>query len=150
MDGCGRRIVYLLPPRDARAGRIDRPPCLRQAGLHGRVPDAAKGSLLILIKHPPIWMASYSPKKKSGKSPKGTAKIGKDIAWSIDLRVLLVQKGNPPKIEQFMGQVSDYAYGPLQNVYMRLAEAKYEDSTAQLDLTNLIVPGEDTYCENGR
>jgi hypothetical protein len=30
-----------------------------------------------------------------------------------------------------------------------MADPKYPDPTAQLDTTNLIEPGPDTYCENG-
>ena len=76
--------------------------------------------------------------------------LGKDIIWPADLMVLKVKKGGkPPRIEQFMGEVSDYTYGPAQNVYAPLADPKYPDPTAQLDRTNLIEPGPDTYCENG-
>ena len=66
--------------------------------------------------------------------------------------VLTVKKGEngkPPKIEQFMGEVSDYTFGPFQNVYAPLAPAKYPSPTAQLDTTNLILPGDDSYCKNG-
>jgi hypothetical protein len=59
------------------------------------------------------------------------------------------KNGKPPKIEQFMGEVSDYTFGPLQNVYRPLAPAKYESPTAQMNTTNLIEPGPNTYCENG-
>ncbi len=65
------------------------------------------------------------------------------------LKVKKGKHGNPPKIEQFMGEVSDYTFGPLQNVYAPLAPAKYKSPTAQLDTTNLIQPGSDTYCDNG-
>jgi ribonuclease Z len=78
--------------------------------------------------------------------------LGKDIVWPTDLMVLKVKKGNngkPPKIEQFMGEVSDYTFGPFQNVYAPLAPAKYPTPTAQLDTTNLIQPSPDTYRENG-
>jgi len=78
--------------------------------------------------------------------------LGKDIVFSTDLMVLKVKKGKngkPPKIEQFMGEVSDYTWGPSQNVYGPMADPKYPDPTAQLDKTNLIPPGEDRYCENG-
>ncbi len=85
--------------------------------------------------------------------PKGSyPALGKDIVWSTDLMVLKVKKGTngqPPQIEQFMGEVSAYTWGPLQNVYGPMAEPKYETPTAQLDTTNLIEPGDDTYCENG-
>ena len=78
--------------------------------------------------------------------------LGKDIVFSTDLMVLKVKKGKngkPPKIEQFMGEVSDYTWGPSQNVYGPMADPKYPEPTSQLDLTNLIKPGVDTYCENG-
>jgi ribonuclease Z len=75
--------------------------------------------------------------------------FGKDIVWPADLMVLKVKKGKPPKIEQFMGDVSAYTWSPPQNVYLPLAPAKYEGPTAQLDTTNLILPGDDTYCDNG-
>ncbi len=43
--------------------------------------------------------------------PKGSyPEFGKDIVFSTDLMVLKVKKdkdGKPPKIEQFMGEVSD-------------------------------------------
>jgi ribonuclease Z len=85
--------------------------------------------------------------------PKGRyPELGKDIVFSTDLMVLKVKKGKngkPPKIEQFMGEVSDYTWGPFQNVYGPMADPKYPEPTAQLDTTNLIEPGPDTYCENG-
>ena len=85
--------------------------------------------------------------------PEGSyPEFGKDIIWPTDLMVLKVKKGKdgkPPKIEQFIGEVSDYTWGPFQNVYGPMADPKYPDPTAQLDLTNLIQPGPDTYCENG-
>jgi ribonuclease Z len=74
---------------------------------------------------------------------------GKDIIWPTDLMVLKVKKGKPPKIEQFMGDVSDYTFVPPSNVYSPLAPAKYPSPTAQLDERNLIPPGNNTYCENG-
>jgi len=64
--------------------------------------------------------------------------------------ILKVKKGGkPPRIEQFIGEVSDYTFGPAQNVYTPLALAKYASPIAQLDTTNLIEPGDDTYCANG-
>jgi hypothetical protein len=76
--------------------------------------------------------------------------IGKDIDWPTDLMVLKVKKGGRPlRIEQFMGDVSVYTYGPAQNVHQPLASPKYESPTAQLDMINMIRPGDDTYCENG-
>lgn len=82
----------------------------------------------------------------------GYPEFGKDIVWSTDLMVLKVKKGKngkPPKIEQFMGDVSPYSFALPQNVYAPLAPAKYKSPTAQLDTRNLIKPGDDTYCENG-
>jgi ribonuclease Z len=82
----------------------------------------------------------------------GYPKLGEDIIWPADLMVLKVKKGKngkPPRIEQFMGRVQDYTWSPPQNVCMQLHEAKYADPEAQLDTTNLIEPGVDTYCENG-
>jgi ribonuclease Z len=75
--------------------------------------------------------------------------LGKDIVWPTDLMVLKVKRGKPPEIEQFMGDVSDYAFVPPPNVYSPLTPAKYPSPTAQLDETDLIEPGADTYCENG-
>jgi hypothetical protein len=84
--------------------------------------------------------------------PEGSyPQFGRDIVWPTDLTVLKVKKGKngkPPKIEQFMGDVSAYTWGPPQNVYQPLVDAKYPDPTAQLDTTNLIKP-DDTYCANG-
>ncbi len=65
------------------------------------------------------------------------------------LKVKKVKNGKPPKIEQFMGEVSDYTLGPSQNVYGPMADPKYEEPTTQLDVTNLIEPGDDTDCDNG-
>ena len=53
-------------------------------------------------------------------------------------------QGEPPKIEQFMSEVSDYTWGPSQSVYGPMDDPKYEDPTTQLDLTTLIRPGVDT------
>ncbi|MGE5531107.1 MAG: hypothetical protein ACM3VW_03185 [Bacteroidota bacterium] len=78
--------------------------------------------------------------------------FGKDIIWPADLMVLKVKKGKngkPPKIEQFMGEVSDYTWGPFQNVYGPMADPKYAGPTSQLDTTDLIKPGVNTYCDNG-
>jgi ribonuclease Z len=82
----------------------------------------------------------------------GYPEFGKDIIWSTDLMVLRVRKGKkgkPPQIEQLMGKVSDYTFGPPQNVYAPLKDPKYPTPTAQLDTTNLILPGDNTYCDNG-
>jgi ribonuclease Z len=85
-----------------------------------------------------------------GHAAGGYPELGKDIVWPTDLMVLKLKKGGKqPRIEQFIGEVSDYTFGPAQNVYQPLAPAKYESPTAQLDKTNLIKPGPDTYCENG-
>lgn len=85
--------------------------------------------------------------------PKGGYPVfGKDIIWSTDLMVLKVKKGRngkPPQIEQLMGKVSDYTFGPPQNVYFPLKDPKYPTPTAQLDTSTLIEPGNNTYCENG-
>jgi ribonuclease Z len=84
--------------------------------------------------------------------PKGNyPELGKDIIWSTDLMVLKVKKGKngkPPQIQQFMGKVSDYTFGPPQNIYPTKLP-KYSSPTAQLDTTNLILPGDNTYCDNG-
>jgi hypothetical protein len=48
-----------------------------------------------------------------------------------------------------MGEVSDYTWGPFQNVYGPMADPKYPDPKSQLDTTNLIEAEDDTYCENG-
>jgi ribonuclease Z len=82
----------------------------------------------------------------------GYPELGKDILFTTDLMVLKVKKGKDgktPKIEQFMGEVSDYTWGPSQNVYGPMADPKYDDPTTQLDTTNLIEPGPGTYCDNG-
>lgn len=79
-------------------------------------------------------------------------KFGKDIVWSTDLMVLKVKKGRngrPPKIEQLIGEVSDYTYAAPGNASSPLSPPKYSTPTAQLDTTNLIRPGADTYCANG-
>jgi hypothetical protein len=65
------------------------------------------------------------------------------------LKVKQSENGEPPTIEQFMGEVSDYTFGPAQNVYAPLVPARYPSPTAKLDTTNLIQLGPDTYCENG-
>jgi len=76
--------------------------------------------------------------------------LNKDIIWSTDLMVLTVKKeGSNVTIEQRIGVVSDYTFGPPANVYSPLTPAKYPTSTAQLDQTTLIDSGENTYCENG-
>lgn len=77
--------------------------------------------------------------------------FGSDIIWSTDLMVLKVRKGRrrkPAQIAQLMGEVSDHAFSPPLNYYPVKAP-KYPTPTAQLDTTNLILPGDDTYCENG-
>jgi ribonuclease Z len=85
--------------------------------------------------------------------PEGSyPEFGKDIIWPADLMVLKVKKGKggkPPVIEQFMGDVAEYTWAPPANAYGPLADAKYETPTSQLDTTNMILPGDDTYCDNG-
>lgn len=78
--------------------------------------------------------------------------FGKDIIWSTDMMVLKVTKGKggkPPTIEQMMGKTSDYTFSPPQNITLKLKHPKYPSPTAQLDPTNIIPPGDDTYCQNG-
>jgi ribonuclease Z len=82
----------------------------------------------------------------------GYPELGKDIIFPTDRMVVILKKGengNPPKIEQFIADVSEYTFGPLQNVYQPLAAPKYPSPKAQLDTTNEITPGPDSYCENG-
>jgi ribonuclease Z len=79
-------------------------------------------------------------------------KFGKDIIWSTDLMVLKITKGKdgkPPKIEQMFGSTSDYTFNPPSNPTIMLKNSKYPSPTAQLDTTNIISPGDDTYCKNG-
>lgn len=75
----------------------------------------------------------------------GYPRLGKDIIWSTDLMVLRVKDAG---ITQLMGKVSDHTFSPPLNYYPVKA-AKYPTPTDQLDTTNLILPGDDTYCENG-
>lgn len=81
-----------------------------------------------------------------------------NIIWATDLMVVKVTKD---KIEQFSGVVSDYVYGPNDNMPLpqELATPKYHtkdgdmDPTAQLDLSTLIpqenADGTVNYCKNG-
>jgi hypothetical protein len=76
--------------------------------------------------------------------------LNKDILWSTDLMVLSIKKdGRNTTITQRIGSVSDYTFSPPENVYTSLNPPKYPSSTAQIDQTTLIKPGDDTYCENG-
>jgi len=76
--------------------------------------------------------------------------LNRDIVWSTDLMVLSVKKeGQNTTITQRIGVVSDYTFGPPTNLYGPLNPPKYPTSTAQLDQTTLIQPGDNTYCENG-
>jgi ribonuclease Z len=76
---------------------------------------------------------------------------GQDIIWATDLMVLSVKKSG---ITQLMGKVSDYTFGPPQNVPAHQKIPKYHtldgqsDPTAQLDKSTLIEP-DSNYCENG-
>jgi ribonuclease Z len=76
--------------------------------------------------------------------------LGRDIIWSTDLMVLRVKKG---RITQFFGEVSDFTFGPPQNVYSPLKPPKYPTPTAQIDQSTLIPAtnpdGSVNYCENG-
>jgi ribonuclease Z len=127
-------------------------------------PQGAFGHLLSrIVPRPQLAVAMHFPveddivecayKSVRKHFPQGRyPELGEDIVFSTDLMVLKVKKGKngrPPKIEQFMGEVSDYTWGPFQNVSGEMAEPKYPDPTAQLDRTNLILPGDDTYCDNG-
>lgn len=79
-----------------------------------------------------------------------------NLIWSTDLMVLKVRKG---RIEQLIGKVSDYAYGPSTNMPSDQKISKYHtddgqmDPTAQLELATLIPAtnpdGTVNYCENG-
>ena len=76
--------------------------------------------------------------------------LNRDIIWSTDLMVLSVKReGLSTTITQRIGKVSDYTFGPPTNIYTPLNPPKYPTSTAQLDQSTLIQPGDNTYCENG-
>ena len=74
--------------------------------------------------------------------------FGRDIIWATDLIVLKVKKN---RIEQYIGKVPGYAYSPKMNLPtpQDMNDPKYPSNTYQLDLTTLIQPGKDTYCEDG-
>ncbi|MFN8201662.1 MAG: hypothetical protein U0S48_03795 [Solirubrobacteraceae bacterium] len=117
--------------------QIDPRPCLTVVTHFPVADDTVKCAMNSVREHFP-----------RGKYPR----FGQDITWSTDLMVLKVKKGKngkPPKIEQMMATVSDYTYAAPQNVHSPLGPAKYPSATAQLDTTNMIAPGADTYCENG-
>ena len=130
-------------------------------------PQGAFGYLLSQINpHPRLTVISHFPvaddtikcamNSVRAHFPRGGYPVfGKDIIWSTDLMVLRVKKGKtgrPPQIEQLMGKVSDYTFGPPQNYYP-LKAPKYSDPTAQLDKSTLIPwqneDGSVNYCENG-
>jgi len=76
--------------------------------------------------------------------------LNRDIVWSTDLMVLSVKReGQNTTITQRIGNVSDYTFGAPTNIYTSLQPPKYPTSTAQLDQSTLIKPGDNTYCENG-
>ena len=70
----------------------------------------------------------------------------KNIAWSRDLMVARVFD---EEILQMRAVVSDFEYAALPRIQGTSSEPKYASETDQIDQTNVIQPGEDTYCESG-
>jgi ribonuclease Z len=79
------------------------------------------------------WNKTYDP-------------VHKNIAWSRDLMVLRVFDHD---ILQMKAKVSDFEYSAMLDEPGTLAEPKYAGETDQIDTTNVIPPGDDTYCDNG-
>ena len=76
--------------------------------------------------------------------------LNRDILWSTDLMVLSVKKeGLNPTITQRNRQCIGLHVRRSTNIYTSLNPPKYPTSTDQLDLSTLIHPGDDTYCDNG-
>ncbi len=82
------------------------------------------------------------------------------ITWSIDLMVISVTKD---EIKQLRGVVTDFAWPPMPRASGDVKPPKYwkwgvdengnpvkvSDPRAQLDVSTVIEPGPDTYCEDG-
>ncbi len=80
--------------------------------------------------------------------------LGQGLTWSFDLMVLRVY---PDRIEQYRANVLDYGFTPLYaGPDTKLCNTpKYHDAQgngdpyAQIDKTYQILPGTDTFCEDG-
>jgi ribonuclease Z len=106
---------------------------------------------LSVIAHFPVANDTVRCAMKSIQAhfPRGRyPEFGRDIIWATDLIVLKVKKN---RIEQYIGKVPDYAYTAKMNLpaAQDMNDPKYPSNTYQLDLTTLIQPGKDTYCEDG-
>ena len=91
--------------------------------------------------------------------PDISADIGKlgeqALTWSFDLMVLRVRPGRP--IEKLRAQVNEFGFSPIYTGPKAedLNTPRYHDANgdgdpfAQIDTSASIVPGADTYCEDG-
>jgi ribonuclease Z len=70
-----------------------------------------------------------------------------DIAWSFDLMVIRVRKSKP-HIGRYQALVNDFGFSPVTRVY-ETNDPKYGYYTDQIDTSEEIEAGDDTYCENG-
>jgi len=82
------------------------------------------------------------------------------ITWAVDLMVISVTKD---AIKQMRGVVTDFAWPPIPQTSGELKPPKYwkwgvdengnpvqvSDPRAQIDVSTVIEPGPDTYCEDG-
>jgi ribonuclease Z len=97
--------------------------------------DTVACALQSIRRHVPdiAWSKKYDP-------------VHKNITWSTDLMVIRVWDR---EIQQLLGVVSDYAFSPSPQIAGELAPPKYAEPEDQIDLTNVILPGDDTYCPTG-
>jgi ribonuclease Z len=71
-----------------------------------------------------------------------------DIAWSFDLMVIRVRESER-NIGRYQALVNDFGFSPVTKVY-GTNDPKYTNTKKQqLDTSEEIKAGDDTYCENG-
>lgn len=68
------------------------------------------------------------------------------MTWACDLMVLSVTRA---AIRQYRAEVNPYSPAPLSAAEGTPLAAKYPTPTSDIDTTNVIQPGPDTYCESG-
>ena len=124
-------------------------------------PQGAYGYLLSQIKpRPRLAVATHFPVAddtvacalESVKAHNPGIQMGRDIIWSFDLMVLKVSKS---RIQQLRAVVPDFGFSPWVQPHANLNPPKYHDASgagdpfAQIDTTQQIQAGPDTYCETG-
>jgi ribonuclease Z len=115
--------------------QIEPRPRLTMAAHFPVADDTVACALKSVREHVPdvAWSQTYDP-------------VHHNIAWARDLMVLRVFEHD---ILQKKAKVSDFEYSALPESTEAQADPKYATETDQIDTTNVIPSGPDTYCDTG-